>query len=139
MAAACRGHRTGRVLAEIPGVTIGVLPSNDQEDANPYVDIPMPTGIGLARNAIIARAAMGIIAVGGCSGTLSEIALAWQFGRPVAAMVSAGGWAARVAGTCIDDRFDRPVFAAKTPWDALNFLEEAMASGKAPAVGSARR
>lgn len=124
MEAACRGHRAGRVNASCPGVTIGVLPFNEPEDANPFVDIPMPTGLGLARNAVIARAAAGLIAIGGCSGTLSEMALAWQFGRPIAAMVGAGGWAAKMAGQCIDDRFDRPVFPAGNAAEALDFLEK---------------
>jgi uncharacterized protein (TIGR00725 family) len=126
MQAACEGHRLGRTETDPPGVTIGVLPCNEPDDANPFVDIPLSTGVGLARNAIIARAAAGLVAIGGCSGTLSEIALAWQFGRPIAAMVEAGGWAATLAGACLDDRFDRPVFAARDAGDALDFLAKNM-------------
>jgi hypothetical protein len=77
MEAACRGaKRSG-------GTTVGILPGPDASDANPYVDIPIVTGIGEARNAIIARTAQVAIAVGGSYGTLSEIGLALGFGTPV--------------------------------------------------------
>jgi len=65
------------------GLTIGILPHNDKKEANPYIDIPIATGLGLTRNAIIARAADVLIAVGGEYGTLSEIAFALQMGKPV--------------------------------------------------------
>ncbi len=65
------------------GLTIGILPQDHREKANPFVDIPIATGLGIGRNAIIARAADAIIAVGGEYGTLSEIAFALQMGKPV--------------------------------------------------------
>ena len=64
------------------GLTVGVLPSEDSDDANPYIDIAIATGLGHARNAILARTADGVIALGGGLGTLSEIALALRNGRP---------------------------------------------------------
>ena len=70
MEAACRGaHRKG-------GVTIGILPGTRPGDANPYVTYPIPTGLGHARNIIVARSAQAVIAIGGKYGTLSEIAFA---------------------------------------------------------------
>ncbi len=65
------------------GLTIGILPQNHREKANPFVDIPIATGLGIGRNAIIARAADAVIVVGGEYGTLSEIAFALQMGKPV--------------------------------------------------------
>lgn len=65
-------------------------------------DIIIPTGLDLGRNALVANADV-VIAVGGGAGTLSEIALAWQLGRPILAW-RGGGWSARVAGTAIDHR-----------------------------------
>ncbi len=65
------------------GLTIGILPQDHREKANPFVDIPIATGLGIGRNAIIARAADAVIAVGGEYGTLSEIAFALQMGKPV--------------------------------------------------------
>ena len=77
MEAACRG------VARAGGISVGLLPDEHWSGANPHVTIPLATGIGPARNAIIARAAGALVAVGGGLGTLSEIALALQFGRPV--------------------------------------------------------
>ncbi len=65
------------------GLTIGILPQETKEQANPYIDIPVATGFGIGRNIIIARTADAIIAIGGEYGTLSEIAFALQLGKPV--------------------------------------------------------
>lgn len=77
MEAACRGARSAG------GLTIGVLSGTDRQEANPYVDIPIVTGMGQARNVIIVRTAHAVIAVGGSYGTLSEIAYALYYGVPV--------------------------------------------------------
>lgn len=82
MEAACKG------ASEAGGLTIGILPGPDKRDANPYVKIALPTGIGVARNAIIARACDAAIAIGGNYGTLSEIAYCLQFGVPVCTLFS---------------------------------------------------
>jgi len=70
-------------VSEAGGTVVGVLPHGDWREANPYVTIPIATGIGEARNAIIARASLCVVAVGGGYGTVSEMALALQFGVPV--------------------------------------------------------
>ncbi len=77
MEAACRGARSAG------GTTVGILPGTDRSQANPYVDIPIVTGLGEARNALVVRSADAVIAVSGGYGTLSEIALALKMGRPV--------------------------------------------------------
>ncbi|MCS7283943.1 MAG: TIGR00725 family protein [Anaerolineae bacterium] len=77
MEAACRGARSAG------GLTIGILSGTDRREANPYVDIPIVTGMGQARNVIIVRTAQAVIAVGGSYGTLSEIAYALYYGVPV--------------------------------------------------------
>ena len=74
---ACRGAKSAG------GTTIGILPSADKRDANPYVDIVIPTGIGLARNMIVVLSADVVVAIGGSYGTLSEIAYALQFHKRV--------------------------------------------------------
>lgn len=68
---------------EAGGITIGILPQDTKDEANPYIDIPIATGFGIGRNVIIARTADVIIAIGGEYGTLSEIAFALQLGKPV--------------------------------------------------------
>ncbi len=77
MEAACRGARSAG------GTTVGILPGTDRAEANPHVDIPIVTGLGEARNALVVRSADAVIAVRGGYGTLSEIALALKMGRPV--------------------------------------------------------
>ena len=77
MEAACRG------ASSEGGVTIGILPGDSSKEANPYVQIPIVTGIGYARNVAVVKSAQAVIAVGGSYGTLSEIAHALQSGIPV--------------------------------------------------------
>ncbi len=75
MEAACRG------AASAGGTTVGILPGTDVGEGNPYLTIALPTGLGEARNALIARSGQAMIAIGGSYGTLSEIALALNAGR----------------------------------------------------------
>ena len=70
------------------GVTIGIIPSDNRQDANPYVQIPIVTGIGMARNSVIAKTAEAFIAIGGQFGTLSEIAYALSMGKTVVSIRS---------------------------------------------------
>lgn len=77
MAAASRG------AAQAGGLVVGILPGDDASQANSWVTLPIVTGIGEARNAILVRTAHAVVAVGGEYGTLSEIAFALKFGRPV--------------------------------------------------------
>ncbi len=103
------------------GLTIGLLPGDDPDEANEYCDIAIATGLGHARNAVLARAADGIIALGGGLGTLSEIALALRNGRPA---IGIRTW-----------RFDRQgrtepeLPLAANPKDALDWLFARMARG----------
>ena len=77
MEAACRGAKS------VGGMTVGLLPGSDRREANAWVDVAIPTGLGEARNALVIRAADVVIAIGGEFGTLSEIALALKTGKPV--------------------------------------------------------
>ena len=83
MEAASRGAKAAG------GMTIGLLPSEDRADANPWVDVALPTGMGEGRNVLLVRAADAVVAVAGEFGTLSEIALALRLGKPV---VGLGTW-----------------------------------------------
>lgn len=83
MEAACRGAASAGAL------TVGILPGTDRSQANPFVAVALPTGLGEARNQLVVLAAEGLVAVGGEWGTLSEIALARKAGKPV---VSLGSW-----------------------------------------------
>ena len=68
---------------EAGGLTVGVLPSYDAQSANSFIDIPIATGMGHARNVVIAATAQALIALAGAHGTLSEIALGLKLGKRV--------------------------------------------------------
>jgi uncharacterized protein (TIGR00725 family) len=104
MEAACRGAKDGG------GITLGILPGLDRGDANPYVDIAVPTGLGEARNALVVRAADALVAVGGAWGTLSEIALAKRAGKRV---VGIGTWELARGGRRVEG-----IVAARDPEEA---------------------
>ncbi len=90
MEAACRGARSRG------GLTLGLLPGTSRDDANGWVVVAVPTGLGEARNALVVRAADAVVAIGGGWGTLSEIALALKTGVPV---VGVGTWEPALAGS----------------------------------------
>jgi len=71
------------------GLTIGILPSYNKADANKFVDIAIPTGLGLARNVLVVKSADVVVALPGRAGTLSEVAYCIQFGIPV---ITLGSW-----------------------------------------------
>lgn len=77
MQAVCEG------VARSGGLSIGLLPEADAAQANPFVNVAIATGIGEARNALIARASFCLIAIGNSLGTLSEVALGLHFGKLV--------------------------------------------------------
>ena len=114
MAAACRGAKAAG------GVTLGIIPGYDEKAANPWVDHVVCTGLGQARNAIVAATGQAVIAVGGGFGTLSEIALGLRLGRPVILLV---GWApllATVEGRTAIARLGTPVTIAATADEAVD-------------------
>jgi len=104
MAAACRG------AVEAGGHTIGILPSDDPADANPYVDEPIATGLGHARNALVVMNGDAVVAVDGGGGTLSELGYASIYDRPTAGL-----------GTHDADH----VAAVESPENAVRYVENA--------------
>jgi len=113
MEAACRG------AASEGGTTIGILPGDSAKDANRYVKIPIVTGMGYGRNAIVAKSGRAVIAVGGSYGTLSEIAYALQNGIPV---IGLNTWSLSRAGV-----EDGSIIEAQSPAEAV---EKALALTK---------
>ena len=113
MAAACKGARSAG------GKTVGIVPGNTRDEANPYVDIAIVSGIGEARNVIVVNTAQAVIAIGGKFGTLSEIAYALRSKIPV---VGLNTWTLSKNG-----RLVKSIIAAKTPKEAV---EKALAAIK---------
>ena len=100
MEAAARGaQRSDRADG---AAVIGVLPGPDASEANPHVDIALPTALGHLRNGLVVRAD-AVVALGGGAGTLSEIALAWIADRPICAY-RVEGWSGRLADHRLDAR-----------------------------------
>lgn len=95
MEAAAKGAK------EAGGTTVGILPGFDRSEANPYIDIAIPTGMSHARNAINVLAGDSIIVVHGGPGTLSEVGLALAYGKPVIALRTSGGVASLLADRLI--------------------------------------
>src|SRR5438477_9166713 len=107
MEAACRGAKSAG------GLTIGILPGTDRADANAWVDLVIPTGLGEARNILVVRSAQAVIAVGGEFGTLSEIAFALKLGMPV---IGLDTWQLRRK-----DRIETVVQEARSPAEAVEW------------------
>ncbi|MEA3459665.1 MAG: TIGR00725 family protein [Chloroflexota bacterium] len=105
MEAACHGAKAEG------GTTVGILPGTNPHDANPYVDIPIVTGMGGARNVIVVRTGQAVIAVEGGYGTLSEIAHALRMGKPVVGLKT---WQLAKAGREVKD-----IVVASTPREAV--------------------
>jgi uncharacterized protein (TIGR00725 family) len=101
MEAVCRG------VASAGGISIGILPETEATNANQYVTVPIASGIGEARNVLVARAGFCIVAIGDSYGTLSEVALGLQFGRPVMGLCGA----AQVPGVLHLDGVDAAIDA----------------------------
>ena len=105
MEAVCRGAKAGG------GTTIGILPGNDPDEANRWVDIPVCTGLGYARNVIVVKTGRAVIAVGGAYGTLSEIGHALADGISVVGLKT---WA-----VARDGEEDHSIISASDPRDAV--------------------
>lgn len=134
MEAACRGAKRAQ------GVTVGFLPGLGREDANAYVDVAIPTGLGFSlRNIITVRASDAIIMLHGEIGTLSEAVFAYQHGKPLVALSSSGGWANRLReaalenGAYLDKRHLMEIVYAETPAEAVTLAMQRIGTVPPPA------
>ncbi len=105
MEAACKG------ASAKGGITVGILPGDSRKTANPYVQIPIATGMGYARNVAVVKSAQVVIAVGGSYGTLTEIGHALQSGIPV---IGLNTWAISRNG-----KQDNSIIPAESPAEAV--------------------
>jgi len=92
MGAACKGCK------ESGGITIGILPGKDGLDGNDFLDVQIRTGLGYARNSVVANSSDVVIVVGGSHGTLSEMCFASFEGKPIIVIEGSGGWGEELAG-----------------------------------------
>jgi uncharacterized protein (TIGR00725 family) len=106
MEAACKGANSEG------GITIGILPGESRQAANPHVQIPIATGMGYARNVAVVKSTQAVIAIGGSYGTLSEISHALQSNIPV---IGLNTWSLSRNG-----QLDNSIIPAETPAEAVS-------------------
>jgi len=100
MAAACEGAQAAG------GLTIGILPGDDPSQANPFVAVPITTGLTLeGRSEVLIHAADCFLIVGGGAGTLAEVAVAYLYAKPMIALRGAGGWGDLLESILFEGRF----------------------------------
>jgi len=111
MEAVSKGVRdSGNNLSKV----VGVLPFDSKENANEYLDIVIPTGIGFARNSVLVLSADILIALGGGAGTLNEISYAWQYSKKVFCYTGTEGWSKKLANQNLDSRKEDLLIGFKT-------------------------
>lgn len=108
---------------EAGGLVIGLLPSLDRRTANPYVDIPLPTGLSTIRNHLTVRSSDAVIMIGGGNGTLNELTVCYGT-KPVVVLEGTGGWADRIRGVLyqgkyLDERRAGEIHFARTAAEAV--------------------
>lgn len=118
MESACRGAK------ENGGMTVGIIPQEEFSFANEYCDIVICTGIGFARDFVVASSADGMIAVAGGVGTLIELSVGYMMKKPMVAIAGSGGTAEQYGGKYLDERKRVPIMSAKDPAQAVALVLE---------------
>ena len=115
MEAACKGAKRGG------GTTVGILPGSRVEECNRYIDIPVVTGVGYARNKYVVKSGRVVIAIGGSYGTLTEIGFALGYDIPV---IGLNMWEIKRQG-----KWDKKIIPAKSGKDAVQKALSLIRSG----------
>ncbi len=118
MEAVCRGAK------EEGGFTIGIIPQKEKSAANAYVDLAIPVPFSQARNIVVVLTGDLVVAIGGKAGTLTEMALAWIYGKQVIALTGIEGWSSTLAGKAIDDRRPDKIYPANSPEEIVQKVQE---------------
>lgn len=132
MQAACAGAKAAG------GITVGILPGSDDAEANPAVDIPLPTGLDPTfRSLVLVHAAHAVVSLGGGAGTLVEITAAYRYRKPLVLLAPAGGWAEQLAQLAVEGRYLdwrrlSPFYMAATAREAVERAAALARPGSAP-------
>jgi uncharacterized protein (TIGR00725 family) len=118
MESACKGSK------ENNGFTIGIIPQDEFSFANGFCDVVICTGIGFARDFIIASSADGIIAIGGGVGTLIEMSAGYMIKKSIVVIAGSGGVADTYAGKYLDERNRVPILVAKDARSAVQIFSD---------------
>lgn len=103
MLSLCRAIHEHRLDSYNSAYIVGILPFNSFDDANRYLDLAVPVGAPHLQNSIVPLSADIVVGIGGAAGTLAELALAWQFKKPIA-LLGTEGWSGKLAGQKLDTR-----------------------------------
>jgi len=107
---------------ESGGLTVGIIPQNDMSEANEFCDVVIPSGIGLMRDFLNALSADGVIAIGGGSGTLSEICASYMYSKPIVVLKNSGGTSTKFADQYLDHRKNVKIIGVETPKEAVELI-----------------
>jgi uncharacterized protein (TIGR00725 family) len=119
MEAVCKGAK------QEDGFTIGIIPYEDKNRANKFIDVVIPVPFSQARNIIVVLSGDACVAVEGKAGTLSEICFAWIYGKPIVALTGEiNGWSSKMAGKKIDDRRPDTIHGASSAQEVVDKLNE---------------
>src|SRR5262245_5572423 len=113
---ACRGAK------DQGGITIGIIPQEDFSCANEFCDIVIASGIGYARDFLVATSADGIIVVGGGVGTLVELCVGYMLKKPIVTIPNSGGTAEFYGGKYLDERKSILIETAKDADKAVEII-----------------
>lgn len=123
MESACRGAK------EENGITVGVVSGNNRNTSNGYIDVEIVSGIiNCAEESLIISMSDGIVAIGGGSGTLQELAVAYRLQKPVVAIRGINGWANSLANTYLDERKLMKIASAKDAKSAIDMIFKKISS-----------
>ena len=123
MEAACKGAK------ENNGTIVGIIPQQEFSFANPYCDIVICTGMGFARDLLVATSADGIIAIGGGAGTLIELAVGYMIKKTMVVVSGSGGVSESYAGRFLDGRRLTPLILANDAYSAVRLIIDANKNG----------
>jgi len=118
MEAVCKGAK------QEGGFTIGIIPYEDKNRANDFIDVVIPVPFSQARNVVVVLSGDACVAVEGKAGTLSEMCFAWIYGKPLIALTGVNGWSSKLAGKKIDDRRSDTIYGASTGQEVVDRLNE---------------
>lgn len=134
------GSPATRVAAEraiaAGGLVVSIVPEGDMPDPSWPATVVIPSGVGDARNLLMALAGDACIVIGGRAGTISEVCLAWLHKRPLLPLTGCGGWSDGLLDNPPDERRNSPIL----PWASADELRSRLQSlGILPSVGPAGR
>lgn len=125
MKSACKGAK------RFGGITAGVVSGNARRTSNKYIDVDIVSGmVNCSEESLIVSMSDALIILGGGSGTLQEIALAYRTEKPMVAIFGIGGWGQKLANTYLDYRKKVKILSAKNANEAVGLVFDKLLSSK---------